>query len=308
MWDCSSCRTAFNTRRDLIIHREQQHAAEPSQSYKCGECSGYYTTSRSLVRHLRTIHNSGRYLKCLSCQTFFSSQQKLSDHCATNHDINNTLASRARVQNTGNMSVLQTRQSIRGFFKTFRFKPSSDEVFDSYEYFVANELSLIGFIDSHIDSQTMKLSLCVSIDFLKPITLDKTTSYFTSSMETVSRKLTSEEYYSLVDQIMTQINIFCTGGSGWVIDRMKSLDVKINKYSPLRPATYIPTPKKLESLRRSILNIKNLSDSFCFIYCVLAALFPVRKNQQRPSSYRSHFDDLNFNKRTMPMPLSYSSV
>ena len=304
MWNCSSCRTSFNTRRDLIIHREQQHTAEPSQSYECGECSGYNTTSRSLVRHLRTIHNSGRYLKCLSCQTFFSSQQKLNDHCATNHDINDTLASRAWVQNTGNMSVLQTRQSIRGFFKTFRFKPSSDEVFDSFEYFVANELSLIGFIDSHIDSQTMKLSLCVSIDFLKPITLDKTTSYFTSSMETVSRKLTSEENYSHVDQIMTQINIFCTGGSGWVIDRMKSLDVKINKYSPLRPATYIPTPKKLESLRRSILNIKNLSDSFCFIYCVLAALFPVRKNQQRPSSYRSHFDDLNFNKRTMPMPLS----
>ena len=128
--------------------------------------------------------------------------------------------------------------------------------------------------------------------------------YVCFTNQTYSQYMSYSQYYSHVDQIMTQINIFCTGGSGWVIDRMKSLDVKINKYSPLRPATYIPTPKKLESLRRSILNIKNLSDSFCFIYCVLAALFPVRKNQQRPSSYRSHFDDLNFNKRTMPMPLS----
>ena len=74
------------------------------------------------------------------------------------------------------MSVLQTRQSIRGFFQTLRFKPSSDEVFDSFEFIVAKKLSLIGFIVSPIDWQTMKRSLCVSIDFLKHITLDKTTS------------------------------------------------------------------------------------------------------------------------------------
>ena len=151
MWNCSSCKTSFNTRRDLIIHREQQHTTEQSQSYKCGECSGYYTTSSSIVRQLRTIHNSGRYQNCSPWQTFFSSLQKLNEHCATNHDINDTLTYHARVQNTWNMSALQTRQSIRGCFQTFQLKTSTDAAFDSFEFFVANELCLIGFIDDHLD-------------------------------------------------------------------------------------------------------------------------------------------------------------
>ena len=150
----------------------------------------------------------------------------------------------------------------------------------------------------------MKRSLCVSIDFLKPITLDKTTSYFTSSMETISRSLTSEEYYSYVDQIMTQINIFCTGGSGWVFDQLKSLDVEISKYNPYFLQHISRLQRNWRVWEDVSLTLKFWAIAFVSSIVFWPRSFHVRKNQQRPSSYRSHFDDLNFNKRIMPMPLS----
>ena len=304
MWNCSSCEEAFANRRQLLIHREQKHSAEPSQNYKCGHCCGLFTTSRSLVRHLKSIHRHARYMKCSSCPTFFGGQETLNQHWADNHGVNGPSINTERVQKMGNMSLLSTKQSVRGFFQTFRFTLGNEQVVDPFEYFVANERGIVNFVNKQLDSRTMKFSVCVRVDFSKPISLDKTTSYFNSVTETVSRCLSEEEFYRHVDQILTQISIFCTAGSGWVIERMAVFDVKICKYSPMRAATYIPTPKKIQKLRRTVLNIQNLDDSLCFVYCILAALFPVKTNQQRPSSYKSHLGALYFNKKKMPMPLS----
>ena len=231
-------------------------------------------------------------------------EETLNQHWADNHGVNGPSINTERVQEMGNMSLLSTKQSVRGFFQTFRFTLGNEQVVDPFEYFVANERGIVNFVNKRLDSRTMKFSVCVRVDFSKPISLDKTTSYFNSVTETVSRCLSEEEFYRHVDQILNQISIFCTAGSGWVIERMAVFDVKICKYSPMRAATYIPTPKKIQKLRRTVLNIQNLDDSLCFVYCILAALFPVKTNQQRPSSYKSHLGALYFNKKKMPMPLS----
>ena len=123
-------------------------------------------------------------------------------------------------------------------------------------------------------------------------------------MENVSFHLDSDQYHQHVDQVLTQINIFCTAGSGWIIRRLQLIDIKLCNYRPLRPGRFIPTPRLLQPLRRTDLNIKNFADGLCFIYCVLAALFPVSNNQERPKKYTRHLKRLTFNKESMPMSLS----
>ena len=68
---------------------------------------------------------------------------------------------------------------------------------------------------------------------------------------------------------LTQINIFCTAGSGWVIKTLQLIDIKLCNYRTLRPGSFIPTPRLLQPLRRTTLNIKNFADGLCFIHCVL---------------------------------------
>ena len=61
----------------------------------------------------------------------------------------------------------------------------------------------------------------------------------------------------------------------------------------------------MEKLKKSLLNIKNVYDDFCFLYCVAAALFPVTHNRCRSSNYSSRLPELIFDPNNMPMKVEH---
>lgn len=71
--------------------------------------------------------------------------------------------------------------------------------------------------------------------------------------------------------------------SGWVIEEVLHLQVKIGVYQPLRGSSYIETPHEL-SKKKAILNIQN-QDEKCFLWSILAALYPVDQNPERVNKY-----------------------
>lgn len=56
-------------------------------------------------------------------------------------------------------------------------------------------------------------------------------------------------------------------------------------------------------LSKCVLNIKN-NDNFCFIWSILAFLFPVEENRNRTSKYKEHFKKLNIEGFEFPMKLT----
>ena len=90
-----------------------------------------------------------------------------------------------------------------------------------------------------------------------------------------------DEWMENIEQVFRQVNILSTSGSGWVVEGLMSVDVKVSKGKALAGSSYIPTPPKMEKMKRS-LNIKNSFD-FCILYCVAGAFFPVDQNRKRPS-------------------------
>ena len=69
----------------------------------------------------------------------------------------------------------------------------------------------------------------------------------------------------------------------------------------LAGTSYLPTPAKLEGMRKCLLNIKNSFDNFRFIYSIVAYLFPRSKNGERPSQYHDKFHRLIFSESLMPL-------
>ena len=49
--------------------------------------------------------------------------------------------------------------------------------------------------------------------------------------------------------------LFITG-SGWVIDGLKSLQLNITKYTPMRIGRYMPLPPNIKN-KQSLLNLQN---------------------------------------------------
>ena len=132
---------------------------------------------------------------------------------------------------------------------------------------------------------------------------DNVNPYFSTRLIRVVESIDECDINELVDQLLRQLKVFFSGGSGWVLEKFLSLDIKVCKSKSLGGSSFIPTPTKLARFRYSILNIKNRSDNFCFIYCILAFLYPCSKNRERPSNYSDKFDWLVFDRSYMPMKL-----
>ena len=116
-------------------------------------------------------------------------------------------------------------------------------------------------------------------------------------MERFGHEVIEDDYNHFVDQLISQLNIHCTASSGWVVESFLAVEIKVAVIMETR-SSYIETPASLSGLRRSILNVKNKRDEFCFLYSVLAALYPQKKNVDQPSSYVDKFDELHFQKTT----------
>ena len=92
-----------------------------------------------------------------------------------------------------------------------------------------------------------------------------------------------------------------TQGSGWVFQRVSTLEVHLAKYQPLKGSSYLKMPKPL-ALKKAIVSVKN-SDDQCFKWAILSALFPAKKDAQRVGKYAEHEDKMDWSGLTFPVAL-----
>ena len=144
------------------------------------------------------------------------------------------------------------------------------------------------------------VGLCLQVVLSKPCTDETVSPHFSPRLVRAVESIDNADLDELIDQILRQLNVFCSGGSSWMLKKLSSLDIKICHTRSLAGTLYLP---KFEGMRKCLLKIKNLFDNFCFIYSVLAYLFPRSKKCERPSQNRDKFHRLKFRESTMPMKL-----
>ncbi|XP_049887050.1 uncharacterized protein LOC126381638 [Pectinophora gossypiella] len=111
-------------------------------------------------------------------------------------------------------------------------------------------------------------------------------------------------FNKVVNLIATKVDEFQERDSGWYFVGNLYLEININKYNPLRASGFIELPQSIK-MKRACINIKN-NDNFCFLWCIMAALFPTKYNSNRPSSY-PHFET-TLSTKGMTFPVSLSDV
>ena len=67
-------------------------------------------------------------------------------------------------------------------------------------------------------------------------------AYFYSKLERLGHELQDDDFNNFVDQLISQMNVYCSGGSGWVVDTLLAVEVKVA--APVRQSgsSFIPTP------------------------------------------------------------------
>ena len=89
--------------------------------------------------------------------------------------------------------------------------------------------------------------------------------------------------------------------SGFQFQEIEEVILEIYKVNDIQASSYIELPEKYKN-NKSIINITK-DDQFCFLWCILAHLFPVEDHKNRTSSYSMHTNKLILNGLEFPMKI-----
>jgi hypothetical protein len=96
---------------------------------------------------------------------------------------------------------------------------------------------------------------------------------------------------------------FTNVGSGWTLTAILRFVVRIGQYRPLVGSSFIPTLASLVA-KQTLINVYNPYDNMCFVWAILSALYPCKKNAERISKYRPHLNSIDLTGLTFPVPVN----
>ncbi|KAK4884494.1 hypothetical protein RN001_000765 [Aquatica leii] len=148
-------------------------------------------------------------------------------------------------------------------------------------------------IKKALEESLLKVNVILSANFIKPQTAEIDLKTFCTKNNVIDRTTNLKQWYQehVFDKLATKLEEFSEKDSGWALEELLGLKVNINKYDPLKVgySTFVSVPDYIKK-KHAVVNVKN-NDSYCFLWAVISALYPAKKNSDRPSSY-PHFNDV----------------
>ena len=90
---------------------------------------------------------------------------------------------------------------------------------------------------------------------------DKTVSCHASSFsKNVSLTLSEEDYFEMFGQMISTLQVFCSSGSGFIIESLEHLDININRYKPVNGSKHLSFPGTFE---KNHFLLEQRSNVFC---------------------------------------------
>ena len=271
MFTFCKCDKLWSSKRALNDHKRKKHnfeAIDPAKVFKCGPCEDSITKFCDILCHLRNQHKLSENYRCFSCPTYFENLSTLTQH--QEQYQSDVSLGRPNI----NVSDLLdfTTEAVNSQFQTHRLKLEDSDGLDPFNYIISQKDRIVSFVNSSLSvTPNVKLDLSIAVILEKLLESEIVEAFFNSIVYTVPSQLTEVEYLQHVDASMTQLNVFATGGSGWVVGTLTLLEIKTVSCSKITGSSYIETPKMLKPLNCSTLNVANERVNFCFLYCVAAA-------------------------------------
>lgn len=198
--------------------------------------------------------------------------------------------------------IIEVTSAFRKRIASYRILPTDDTNHIFPDLFLNTLRSKVNkLLNSYLKKHT---SLKVNFEYYANFLLFKNDqqeikSFATKNFE-IHNNFNFEKIFELLLTIIKKkLEEFQDRDSGWSFLNNLYLEVNINKYDPLNGSTYTDLPAIIKN-KKACVNIKN-KDAYCFFWSIVAALFPVKRNAQRLSSYPFFGDVLNIKDVTIPV-------
>ncbi|GFU51749.1 uncharacterized protein TNCV_1202871 [Trichonephila clavipes] len=132
----------------------------------------------------------------------------------------------------------------------------------------------------------------------------KNVEFKTPNNEVLQETNLARLYDDMSEKIVKESEDFAGRDSGRTLDEILRFEVRTNRYSPFRGSSSFIEVSKQIAETKAIINVINKKDSQCFMWSILAALYPNTSNPNKTSSYVPHLNKLNFDGISFPTPLN----
>lgn len=269
--DCDICHKTYSSRRSLKKHRKdihQIHSAKPE--FQCADCMNVLKTIAGLNRHVESVHGKRVARICIYCHIAFLEEHSFVNHMEQIHSL--------PVWNSAHSSPSNrpTKTCFNGAVKTFDFYPNETDI-DLLEYFSRMRAEFGNMLATNALECPQKYQFVVMVSLFKPCEeiegeKQRITIHVNTKFQPVFQNgLTSEQSEDCINQLLTSLISFVGHGSGWCVESLDKVTLKMAAFSPIRGSTYLKLPAALAANHGNLLNIRNQKDNKCFSYCFTAA-------------------------------------
>lgn len=200
--------------------------------------------------------------------------------------------------------VVQVSSAFKGRIASYRVLANTEHESSLPDLFLN---SIRAKLASLIEKSLLKyISLKINIEYFANFILLNNNSQgiksFTTKNITVHRNFDYDQVFnSMVSVLSKKIEEFQDRDSGWAFLNNLYVEININKYDPLNGSgsSYIDLPLSIKK-KKACINVHN-KDKFCFLWSVVAALYPAKRNCDRTTSYPHFADVLNIDDLKFPV-------
>ena len=185
--------------------------------------------------------------------------------------------------------------------------PDDDEKSDVILFLESNKRRVKRFLQKKLkESKAIKWYLTLQVKFVK---INQSNNYIEAQPYFRNRCVTSFHKSELNKQIssafaslLNKFALWIRDSSGWILEEVLRLDVNVGRFQPLKGKSYFKLPNHLKK-KRAVINIQN-KDDFCFLWCVLAALYPAKIHPERVSHYKKFLKNLDISGISFPIQVN----
>ena len=272
-----------------------------TEKVKCGKCDKEMFP-RNLERHIEVCELQKQ---CPVCQ---KSVHNLGEHIEKNHVKKYPCNVCGKEFFTGAKRAIHQKicgvadydeTAIDGLFRIVELK--TDIASPDFEGVLTSEIDCISDILETRMDPALKFYIGLQLNMKRPIdTETSVVSFQSKSTAVLPADNRTEIINNHIAVLIERIEKFCSHGSGWTVEGVKSINIMITKLNA-GGGSFIKLPKQIKG-KKSLLNIKS-DDQKCLLWCLLAALHKVEKNGNLVNSYREFESELDMTGVTYPVSL-----
>ncbi|GFX60351.1 uncharacterized protein TNCV_4741071 [Trichonephila clavipes] len=298
---CADCSTKFVRESDLKRHRDSVHSTE---KITCKFCYTSFTRKDNLLKHL----NNKRCERKLEKE---AGKRKRVDLSVSSRKKKTQLSTSAENSTADPENIFlppkENESAFQKAYKTFNL-PNNDSSLGIKEFLLLRKEETIFIFRNELETyKALKVSKWVHCIYSKATDagkMIKNVEFKTPNNDVLQGTNLARLYDDMSEKIVKESEDFEGRDSGWTLDEILRLEVRTNRYSPFRgSSSFIEVPKQIAETK-AIINVINKKDSQCFMWSILAALYPNTSNPNKTSSYVPHLNKLNFDGISFPTPLN----